>query len=117
MTAVLPEAPAVAPSGPAETRPQRGRRRWPGVLSFALALLTIAGLVTGIVLATSDLYLAATYVAWAAIAASGLAVLAALVALVGRLGTGWAAAGLIIGVIANPLVLTKGLELIGGLWA
>ena len=80
-------------------------------------LLTVAGLVTGIVLATSDLYLAATYTAWAAIGASVLAVLAALVALFGRFGSGWAAAGLIIGVIANPLVLTMALDLIGGLWA
>ena len=116
MTAVLPQAqPVEAP--PSRPRRVRTHPRWPGILSFALALLTLAGLVTGIALATSDLFLAATVTAWAAIGASVLAVLAAIVALVGRFGSGWAAAGLILGVIANPLVLTMALDLIGGLWA
>lgn len=93
------------------------RPRWPGILSFVLALLTVAGVAAGIVLATSDLYLAATYAAWGAIAASSVAVVLALVALIGRFGSGWAAAGLALGVIANPFVLTQALDLIGGLWA
>jgi len=117
VTVVLP---VVDPAEPVESvvvEPLETRPRWPGVVAFALALLTVAGLVTGLALATSDLYLAATYAAWAAIGASVLAVLAALVALIGRFGLGWAAAGLLIGVIANPLVLTEALDLIGGLWA
>jgi hypothetical protein len=116
VTAVLPVA---EPAEPVLSRPRRVRTRprWPGILSFVLAGVTLAGLVTGIALATSDLFLAATYTAWAAIGASVLAVLAAVVALVGRFGSGWAAAGLILGVIANPLVLTMALDLIGGLWA
>jgi hypothetical protein len=113
VTAVLPVVDAVD----ARPRRVRGRPRWPGVLSFVLAVLTVAGLVTGIVLATSDVYLAATYAAWAGIGASALAVLTAIVALIARFGSGWAAAGLIIGIIANPLVLTMALDLIGGLWA
>ncbi len=113
MTAVLP----VVESAEVRPRRLRTRRRWPGVVSFVFAGGTFAGLVTGIVLATSDLFLAATYTAWAAIGASVLAVLAALVALIGRWGQGWAAAGLIVGVMANPLVLTMALDLIGGLWA
>jgi hypothetical protein len=108
VTAVLPMAEPVE----ADARP-----RWPGILSFALALLTVVGLVTGIALATSDLYLAATFTAWVAIGASVLGVLAAVAALVGRLGPGWASAGLVLCVIANPLVLTAALDLIGGLWA
>jgi hypothetical protein len=113
VTAVLPGVEAV------EVRPRRVRTRprWPGVVSFVFAGLTVAGLIAGIVLATSDLFLAATYIAWAAIGASALAVLAALVALIGRWGSGWATAGLIAGVVANPLVLTMALDLIGGLWA
>jgi hypothetical protein len=93
------------------------RATWPGILSFALGLLTLAGLVTGIALATSDLYIAATVAAWAAIGAGGLGVLAAVVALIGRLGARWAVAGLLLSVLANPLVLTTALDLIGGLWA
>lgn len=117
MTAVLPVAPAVEHPGPAENRPHLARPRWPGILSFVLGLLTLAGLVTGITLATSDLYLAATFTAWGAIGVSALAVLAALIALIGRFGAGWAVAGLVVGVIANPLVLTIALDLIGVLWA
>jgi len=116
VTAVLPLAEPVEPT-PTPARRARTRPRWPGVVSFVFALLTIAGLIAGIVLATSDLYLAATYTAWAAIGASALAVLCGLVALIGRFGSGWAAAGLIVGVVANPLVLTMALDLIGGLWA
>lgn len=116
MTAVLPVLDPVEPVEPA-AKPPRSRPRWPGILSFGLALLTVAGLVTGIVLATSDLYLAATYVAWGAIGAGVLAVLLGLAGLIGRFGRGWAVAGLILGVIANPYVLTTALDLIGGLWA
>ena len=87
------------------------------MLSFGLGLLTLTGLVTGIALATSDLFLAATIAAWVAVGASILGVLAAVVSFIGRLGSGWAAAGLIFCVIANPLVLTTALDLIGGLWA
>jgi hypothetical protein len=113
VTAVLPDL------EPVEARPRRARTRprWPGILSFVLALATVAGVATGIALATSDLYLAATYTAWGAIGASGLAVVLGLVGIIGRLGSGWAVAGLILGVLANPLVLTAALDLIGGLWA
>ena len=96
---------------------RRTRPRWPGILAFVFGLFTVAGLVTGIVLATSDLFLLATYTAWGAVGASALAVLTGLVALIGRFGSGWAAAGLALGVIADPLVLTAALDLIGGLWA
>lgn len=111
MTAVLPVLEPVPPQR-ATSRP-----RWPGILSLVLALLALAGLVAGIVLATSDLYLIATYTAWGAIAASGAAVVLAVVALIGRFGRGAAVAGLLLGVVANPFVLTRALDLIGGLWA
>jgi hypothetical protein len=95
----------------------RSRPRWPGILSFALGLLTVAGLATGIALATSDLYLAATYTAWAAVGVGALAAVVALIALIAGLGRGTAAAGLVLGVVANPLVLTPALDAIGGLWS
>lgn len=95
----------------------RSRPRWPGILSLALGLLTVAGLATGIALATSDQYLAATSIAWATVGVGGLAVVVALIALIGRFGRGTAMAGLVLGVVANPVVLTPALDAIGGLWA
>jgi hypothetical protein len=92
------------------------RRAWPGILSFILAVATVVAVVVGIVLATSDLFAAATYTAWGAIGASVMAVIVGIVALIGRFGSGWGAAGVVLGVVANPLLLTKALDLIGGLW-
>jgi hypothetical protein len=122
---VVPSAPLWASaleSGAADSpalRPRRVRAgaRWPGILSFLLGLTTMAGLIAGIVLATSDLYLVATYTAWGAVGASVLAVVLGLAAVLGRFGSGWAAAGLVLALIANPLVLVTALDLIGGLWA
>jgi hypothetical protein len=91
--------------------------RWPGILSFALAVLTVAGLVTGLVLVVQDRYLAATYAAWAATGVGAVAAVLGLIALVGRFGRGWAAAGLALAVVANPPVLTWVLGAIGRLWA
>jgi hypothetical protein len=89
---------------------------WPGRVSLVFGVLTVAGLAAGIVLATSDLFLAATYAAWAAVGAGALAAVVAVVALVGGFGRGAAVAGLLLGVVANPLVLTPALDAIGGLW-
>ena len=116
-TSTIADELASPPVAAAEPRPPRARPRWPGILSFVFGLLTVAGLVAGIVLATSDLFDVATFAAWAAIAASGLAVVLGLAGVLGRLGRGFAAAGLALGIIANPYVLTTALDLIGGLWA
>ncbi len=106
--AAPPPAPPVVP---------RRRPRWPGILSFVFALLAVAGVVAGIVLATSDVFLIATYTAWGAIGASGLAVLLGLIAVIGRFGRGIGTAGLVLGIIANPYLLTIALDRIGDLWA
>ena len=95
----------------------RVRPRWPGVLAAVLALLAVGGLIAGLVLATSDLFEVATWVAWGAIGVSAAAVLLGLVALIARLGRGWAAVGVVLGIAANPLVLVHGLGLIGRLGA
>jgi uncharacterized membrane protein YcjF (UPF0283 family) len=110
-------ADSLAAPPPVEPVVRRARPRWPGILSFVLALLAVAGVVAGIILATSDLFLAATYTAWAAIAASGLAALLGLIAVIAKLGRGWGTAGLVLGVVANPYLLTIALDRIGGLWA
>lgn len=96
---------------------RRPRPRWPGILSFVLSLLAVGGVAAGIVLATSDQFVAATYTAWGAIGASGLAVVLGLIAVIGKLGRGWGTAGLVLGVVANPYLLTIALDRIGGLWA
>jgi uncharacterized membrane protein YcjF (UPF0283 family) len=115
---VVPTAPATEPTTAPATEPTpRARPSWPGILAFALGLLTVAGLVTGIVLATADLYLAATYAAWAACGAGALAVVLGVAALVLRRARGLAVAGIVLGVVANPPLLTPALDAIGGLWA
>lgn len=95
----------------------RARLRWPGLVSAVLGLLTVGGLIAGLVLATSDLFEPATWVAWATIGVSAGAVLLGSIALIAGLGRGWAAAGLVLGIVANPLVLVHGLGLIGRLGA
>ena len=96
---------------------RRARPRWPGILSLVLSLLAVTGVAAGIVLATSDQFVAATYTAWGAIGASALAVLFGLIAVIGKLGRGVGTAGLVLGVVANPYLLTIALDRIGGLWA
>ena len=110
-------AESLAAPPPVELVVKRVRPRWPGILSFVSALLAVAGVAAGIVLATSDLFLAATYTAWGAIGASGLAVVVGLIGVIGRLGRSWGTAGVVLGVIANPYLLTIALDRIGGLWA
>lgn len=97
-------------------KPPRARPSWPGILSFAFGIVTLAGLTIGIVLATSDLYLAATNAAWGACAAGAVAVLLGVVALVLRRARAWAVAGIVLGVVFNPPLLTAALGGIGGLW-
>ena len=100
----------------AEAKSPRSRSAWPGILSFAFGIVTLAGLITGIVLATSDLYLTATYAAWAGCAAGAVAVLLGVLALALRRARGWAVAGIVLGVVFNPPLLTAALTGIGGLW-
>jgi hypothetical protein len=110
-------ADALASPPPAEPIVIQKRPRWPGVVSLVLALLAVAGVAAGIVLATSDQFLLATYTAWGAIGASGLAVLIGLIAIIGRFGRGLGTAGVVLGVVANPYLLTIALDRIGDLWA
>jgi hypothetical protein len=111
-------ADSLAAPPPAEAvAPPRRRPRWPGIVSFVFALLAVAGVAAGIVFATSDQFLLATYIAWGAIGASGLAVVMGLIAVIGRFGRGWGTAGTVLGVVANPYLLTIALDRIGGLWA
>lgn len=112
-TAVLEPVTMTADASPST----RSRPRWPGILSFALGMLTVAGLVTGLVLVAADRYEAATWTAWIGCGAGAAAALLGVAAVIGRFGRSWAVAGLVLGVVANPPVLTRALDAIGGLWA
>jgi uncharacterized membrane protein YcjF (UPF0283 family) len=96
--------------------PERPRPRWPGILSFAFGLLTVAGLIAGLVLAIGNQFESATLAAVAAVATSVLAVLVGIVAIVARRGRGWGVAGLALGVVGDPVVLAFGIGAIGKLW-
>jgi hypothetical protein len=87
------------------------------MVAFALGLATTGALITGIVLATGDRFRDATWAAWAAVGISALAVLFGVVALILGRDRAWAVAGILLGVVANPLLLTPSLDLIGRLWA
>jgi len=94
------------------TAPVR-RPRWPGRSALALGILTLAGLVTGETAAALGAFEVATVAAWAAIVASVLAVLGGVVAAIGNWERGAAIGGIVLGVLANPLVLTYGLDAAG----
>jgi hypothetical protein len=79
-------------------------------------LLTVVGLIAGLVLVIGDQFESATIAAVAAVGSSVLAILLGVVAIVARRGRGWGVAGLVLGVVADPLVLTYGLGSIGRLW-
>lgn len=99
------------------TTEARVRPVWPGMVAFALGLATTGALITGIVLATSDRFRDATWAAWAAVGISVLAVLFGGVALILGRRRAWAVTGVVLGIVANPLVLTPALDAIGSLWA
>ncbi len=108
---------ALVSTGSAAEVRQRVRPVWPGVVSFGLGLATAGALITGIVLATSDRFQDATWVAYAAAGISVIAVLTGIVALILGRDRAWPVAGIVLGIVANPLVLTPALDAIGSLWA
>ena len=116
----MPEGPEGVDAPGARTAPhhaERGRTTLPGLLSFLFAVLTLAGLIAGIALASARAYEPATWAAYTAVGTSVVAVVLAIVALIGGYGRGWAIAGGVVGILANPLVLTPLLDAIGSTWA
>lgn len=85
------------------------RPTWLGRVAVAVALLTPVLVGAGIALATGNRFAEATAVAYAAIGSSGVAILAGIVATAARWGRGPGIAAIVIGVLANPLVLIYGL--------
>lgn len=95
-----------------EIAPTR-RPRWPGRTALALGILTPLAVTTGVVATGLDAFEVATVAAWAAIGASALAVLGGIAAAIGNWERGAAIGGVALGVLANPLVLTYGLDAAG----
>lgn len=81
-----------------------------------MGLLTVAGLIAGLVLVIGERFEPAVVAAVAAVGTSILAVVFGVVAIATRRGRAWGVAGLVLGVVADPLVLTYGLGTIGKLW-
>jgi uncharacterized membrane protein YcjF (UPF0283 family) len=89
------------------------RARWPGRTALALGILTLLGVGAGETAVAFDAFEVATVAAWAAIGTSALAVLGGVVAAIGNWERGAAIGGVALGVLANPLVLTYGLDAAG----
>ncbi|WBU37006.1 hypothetical protein [Homoserinibacter sp. YIM 151385] len=102
----------------AATRAPRARRvgspRLPGILALVLAVVQAVLVGAGVEIALAE-PVVATVLAIVAMAAGVAAVVCAVIALVRRRTRLAAIAGLVLAVLGNPLVLTYGLRLLGGL--
>jgi uncharacterized membrane protein len=117
MTDTLAAPGPTAETPPTAPRRPRARPAWPAIVSFALGFATVGALITGIVLATSDRFEQATWAAYGAAGISVAGVLFGVLALVVGRSRGWAVAGMLLALVANPLLLTPALAAIGGLWS
>jgi uncharacterized membrane protein YcjF (UPF0283 family) len=95
--------------------PPKRSVRWPGRAALALGILTPITVVAGVVAVSYDAFLFATIAAWTGIGASALAVLGGLAAAIGNWERGAAIGGILLGLFANPLVLTYGLDAAGNI--
>ncbi len=85
-----------------------------GILGLAFGVLTVAATVAAIVIASSGDYGLGTITAYGAIALSVLAVLAGVVSVVLGFGRRWGVLAVLLGVLANPLVLLVILRFFSG---
>ena len=88
---------------PVET--PRRRTRLVGIGAAVLALATVALTAAAVVISSGGDFPLGTFLAYVAIGTSAAAVLVALVAIVGGFGRRWGIGALVVGVLANPLVL------------
>lgn len=89
--------------------PVRRDVRWPGRAALVAGILTVVAVVVGLTAVTLDEFGVATWAAWAAIGLSGLAVIGGIIATIGNWDRGAAIAAIVVGALANPLVLLYGL--------
>lgn len=86
-----------------------------GVVALALGALTGAALVTAIIVASAGDWSLGTIVGYGAIGLSVLAVVGGVTAVVLGLGRRWGVLAVVLGVLANPLVLLAILRFFGGI--
>lgn len=95
--------------------PERTGTALLGILALAFAVLTAGALAVGVVMATAGDYRLATVVAYGAIGLSVLAVIGGVLAAILGWGRRWGVVAIIVGVVANPLVMLAALRFVGGL--
>ena len=93
---------------------ERRRPRSPGRIALSAGILTPLVVSAGILAATDGAFLVGTVLAFVAIGTSGIAVLLGLVAAVGGWARGAGIAAIVLGVVANPILLLRGLGILGG---
>ena len=86
-----------------------------GVIAVLASVATIVIVCVGISSAMSGKYAVGTALAYFATGTSIVAVLGGICALVLDRGRGWGAVAIVVGLAANPLVLTRVLSWVGGL--
>jgi uncharacterized membrane protein YcjF (UPF0283 family) len=86
-----------------------------GVVALMAALVTIVLVIVGITDAIRGGYAASTSLAYVATGVSIVAVLGGLGAILLDRGRGWGAVAIVLGLVANPLLLTKLLGWASGL--
>jgi hypothetical protein len=86
-----------------------------GLVSVVAALLTIVLFWMGMSFALGDQNLVSTYLAYFGIGMSVVAIIGGVSAIVLRRGRAMGAVAIVVGLLANPLILTRLLNLVGGL--
>jgi hypothetical protein len=81
------------------------RRQWPGLASLALTVVLVAVDTAAVSIGSTGQWTAATVLAWSVISLTIVSFLGGLAAVVLRRGRRWGAAGMVVSVAANPLVL------------
>lgn len=94
--------------------PERRKTAVLGIAAAVLGVSTVAALVTAIVIASTGDWGVATLVAYAAIGLSALSVLGGVIAAIVGLGRRSGVIAVVLGILANPLVLLTVLRFFGG---
>lgn len=113
LVGTAPEPTALEPIRPRPAR-RPGPVWWPAAAALAAAVVVIVLDAVAVSLAGSGSFLPATVLAWAAIALSTAAVVAGALAIVLGRGRRLAILAVVVGILANPFLLTRLLDLLAG---
>ncbi len=91
-----------------------GRRPWLGVTALLLGLTVVGFDIAAYVAALDDVHAVASALVFVALGASVVAVVLGILAIVLRAGRWWGVAGLVLGVVANPLLMVWTLRALSG---